>query len=119
MSPVPKRSAKSTWPAHAASVESDPFTSQVRVTGDVAMLLAVHDTLSFGENLGALDCHVPVERFHWLPTRQPVVWTCGTTPTTLMFGNTITPLAQQGQEHSIRATHITGQRTASSRSFNS
>jgi len=41
-------------------VESDPFTSQVRVTGDAAMIaaLAVHDTLfSFGENLGALDCH--------------------------------------------------------------
>jgi len=48
MSPVPKRSAKSTWPAHAAFVESDPFTSQVRVSqGDVAMIaaLAVHDTL--------------------------------------------------------------------------
>lgn len=58
-------------------VESDPFTSQVRVSqGDAATIaaLAVHDTLfSFGENLGALDCHVPVERFHWLPTRQPVV----------------------------------------------
>src|SRR5205823_8323577 len=28
---------------------------------------------SFGENLGAADCDVPVERFRWLPTRQPVV----------------------------------------------
>src|SRR5438093_481870 len=58
-------------------VESDPFASQVKVAhGDASMLatLAAHDTLfSFGENLGAPDCTVPMERFHWLPTRQPVV----------------------------------------------
>lgn len=63
-------------------VESDPFASQVRVAqGDASMIaaLAAHDThFSFGENLGAPDCDVPVERFRWLPTRQPVVldlWT--------------------------------------------
>jgi hypothetical protein len=58
-------------------VESDPFASQVKVAkGDEATTtaLAAHDTLfSFGENLGAPDCDVPIERFHWLPTRQPVV----------------------------------------------
>ena len=58
-------------------VESDPFAAQVKfVQGDVGTtkLLAAHDThFSFGENLGAPDCDVPVERFHWLPTRQPVV----------------------------------------------
>ncbi|HJY84588.1 MAG TPA: hypothetical protein VKK81_26335 [Candidatus Binatia bacterium] len=58
-------------------VESDPFASQVRVArGDASMIatLAMHDThFSFGENLGAPDCDVPVERFRWLPTRQPVV----------------------------------------------
>src|SRR2546426_4259844 len=57
-------------------VESDPFASQVKVAkGDEGMIkmLAAHDTLfSFGENLGALDCDVPIEKFHWLPTRQPV-----------------------------------------------
>ena len=57
-------------------VESDPFVSQVKVAkGDEAMIamLAAHDThFSFGENLGAPDCDVPIERFHWLPTRQPV-----------------------------------------------
>ncbi len=57
-------------------VESDPFAAQVKVArgdeGTIA-LLAAHDThFSFGENLGAPDCNVPVERFHWLPTRQPV-----------------------------------------------
>jgi hypothetical protein len=58
-------------------VESDPFSAQVRVAqGDEATiaLLAAHDThFSFGENLGSPDCDIPVERFHWLPTRQPVV----------------------------------------------
>ena len=58
-------------------IESDPFASQVKVAqGDAGMIstLAAHDTLfSFGENLGAPDCAVPMERFRWLPTRQPVV----------------------------------------------
>src|SRR5437867_1213211 len=57
-------------------VESDPFVAQVKVAkGDKAMieLLAAHDThFSFGENLGAADCDVPIEKFRWLPTRQPV-----------------------------------------------
>src|SRR5436190_1157204 len=57
-------------------VESDPFVAQVKVAkGDQGMidLLAAHDThFSFGENLGAPDCDVPIEKFNWLPTRQPV-----------------------------------------------
>ena len=57
-------------------VESDPFVAQVKVAkGDKGMieLLAAHDThFSFGENLGTPDCPVPIERFRWLPTRQPV-----------------------------------------------
>jgi len=57
-------------------VESDPFAAQVGVAqgnaGTIAAL-AAHDThFSFGENLGAEDCLVPIERFRWLPTRQPV-----------------------------------------------
>jgi hypothetical protein len=58
-------------------VESDPFAAQVGVAqGDAATIaaLAAHDThFSFGENLGAPDCGVAIERFRWLPTRQPVV----------------------------------------------
>ena len=57
-------------------VESDPFASQVKVAkGEKGMIdmLAAHDThFSFGENLGASDCDVPIEKFKWLPTRQPV-----------------------------------------------
>src|SRR5262249_26817032 len=57
-------------------VESDPFASQIKVAkGDKGMIamLEAHDThFSFGENLGATDCDVPIEKFRWLPTRQPV-----------------------------------------------
>jgi hypothetical protein len=57
-------------------VESDPFSAQAKVAmGDAGTIaqLAAHDThFSFGENLGAADCDVPVEKFRWLPTRQPV-----------------------------------------------
>jgi hypothetical protein len=58
-------------------VESDPFASQVKVAkGDAGMIrtLEAHDMLfTFGENIGAPDCAIPVERFQWHPTRQPVL----------------------------------------------
>jgi len=58
-------------------IESDPFATQVRVAlADAATIAALdaHDThFSFGENIGESDCEVPVERYRWLPTRQPVV----------------------------------------------
>ena len=58
-------------------VESDPFAAQANVAaGHDATIaaLAAHDThFSFGENLGASDCGVAIERFQWQPTRQPVV----------------------------------------------
>ncbi len=57
-------------------VESDPFALQVRVAGGDPKsvgAVAAHDTLfTFGENLGSEDCSVPVEKFQWQPTRQPV-----------------------------------------------
>ncbi len=58
-------------------IETDPFAAQVRVAQGhrpTIAALEAHDTLfSFGENLGALECAVPLERFRWQPTRQPVV----------------------------------------------
>lgn len=58
-------------------VETDPVASQVKVAqGDQPTIaaLAAHDShFSFGGNLGAPDCKVPLARFNWLPTRQPVV----------------------------------------------
>jgi hypothetical protein len=58
-------------------VETDPVASQLGVAeGDPKTIeqLAAHDVLfTYGENLGRPDCGVPIERFTWLPTRQPVV----------------------------------------------
>lgn len=57
-------------------VESDPFPMQVKVAlGNEGTIktLGAHDTLfTFGENVGAADCPLPVDNFKWLPTRQPV-----------------------------------------------
>jgi hypothetical protein len=58
-------------------IETDPVASQLQVVhGEERMIamLSAHDMhFSFGENLGNDDCGVPVERFRWLPTRQPVI----------------------------------------------
>jgi len=86
-------------------VESDPFASQVKVAkGDPGMraTLAAHDTLfTFGENVGAPDCDVPVETFHWLPTRQPVVldlWENPCPPDSIAAYNTITTWHNKGKD---------------------
>ena len=88
-------------------VESDPFASQVKVAkGDAGMIatLAAHDTLfSFGENLGAPDCGVPLEKFRWLPTRQPValeLWDHTLPPGTTY--NTITTWHNRGKDLEYR-----------------
>ena len=58
-------------------VETDPGSSQIRVAeGDPKTITALdaHDIhFSFGENLGADDCPLPLGKYSWLPTRQPVV----------------------------------------------
>ncbi len=88
-------------------VESDPFASQVKVAkGDAGMIatLAAHDTLfTFGENLGAPDCGVPLETFRWLPTRQPValeLWDHALPPGTTY--NTITTWHNRGKDLEYR-----------------
>ena len=65
-------------------VESDPVKSQIEVANgkaDLIDFLSEHEIhLTFGENLGQPDCGVPVERFTWRPTRQPValdLWPAG------------------------------------------
>ena len=58
-------------------IESDPFSAQVLADAGDARTIAIldaHDThFSFGENIGAPDCGVPLAGVTWLPTRQPVV----------------------------------------------
>jgi hypothetical protein len=58
-------------------LETDPVQVQVNVAqGDaptIATLDAHHWHFTYGENLGAPDCLVPVGRYRWCPTRPPVV----------------------------------------------
>jgi hypothetical protein len=58
-------------------LQTDPVEEQVRLAlgdAELAERLEAHDFhFSYGENLGAEDCPVPVERFEWRPTRPPVV----------------------------------------------
>lgn len=57
-------------------VETDPVKTEILVAqGNQEMIatLDAHDThFSYGENFGAPDCGVPMVRYQWLPTRQPV-----------------------------------------------
>jgi len=61
-------------------IETDPVYEQIRIAnGDASSVefLSQHDVLfTYGENLGAPDCPVPLERFRWRPTRPPVVLDC-------------------------------------------
>ena len=58
-------------------LETDPVNTQIEVArGEQPAIdfLAPHTVhFSFGERLGSDGCGVPVERFHYMPTRQPVV----------------------------------------------
>jgi hypothetical protein len=58
-------------------LESDPVLPQIEIAQGRKFtidLLAAHTHhFTFGENLGAPDCLVPVGHFNYLPTRQPVI----------------------------------------------
>ena len=73
-------------------VETDPVYEQLRIAlgaESSAGFLESHDVLfTYGENLGAPDCPVPLERFAWHPTRPPVVleeWTTPPDPGAIFF----------------------------------
>jgi len=65
-------------------LETDPVTPQLEIAMGHQFtidLLAAHTHhFSFGERLGLTGCRVPVERFHYRPTRQPVVLDWWPTP---------------------------------------
>lgn len=58
-------------------LETDPVTPQLEIAlgrrSTVDFLAAHTHHFSFGERLGQPGCAVPIERFSYLPTRQPVV----------------------------------------------
>lgn len=57
-------------------LQTDPMVDQVKVAqGEVQKIqqLDAYDYLfTYGENLGNSDCLVPIERYHWHPTRPPI-----------------------------------------------
>ena len=66
-------------------LETDPVTREIEVVqGDrkaIDLLEAHTHYFTYGENFGARDCGVPLTRFHFQPTRQPIVldwWTSDT-----------------------------------------
>jgi len=68
-------------------LETDPVLPQIEIAkGNSSYLeqLGTHTHhFTYGENLGAPDCGVPVECFRYLPTRQPVIldwWTGSSHP---------------------------------------
>ena len=58
-------------------LETDPVRPQIEIANgnpDTLSLLNAHTHhFSFGENLGAPDCDVPVKTFRYTPTRQPII----------------------------------------------
>ena len=61
---------------HKIYLETDPVKTEILIAKGHPEMMAVLDAhtchFTFGENLGAADCGVPVVRYHWQPTRQPV-----------------------------------------------
>jgi hypothetical protein len=58
-------------------LETDPVEAQIQVAQGHQQTIATLDAythhFTYGENLGNPDCRLPVERYHWRPTRQPVM----------------------------------------------
>lgn len=86
-------------------VETDPVGPQIEVAKGEAHtieLLSAHTHhFSYGENLGAVDCGVPVQLFHYLPTRQPVVldwWTPAGPPNAGARFTTVATWRQTGRD---------------------
>ncbi len=80
---------------HKIYVETDPVKTEILIAeGNRTMIetLDAHDThFSYGENFDAPDCGVPLVRYHWQPTRQPValeLWPLDEAP-----GSTYTTIA--------------------------
>jgi hypothetical protein len=57
-------------------LQTDPFVDQIKVAENDPQTITQLDgydyLFSYGENLGAPDCLVPVQRYEWNPTRPPV-----------------------------------------------
>jgi hypothetical protein len=78
-------------------LETDPVEMQVSVANhDIRTIRALVDynyLFTYGENLGAPDCLVPIERFVWQPTRPPVCIDWWTTTDLPAAGAPLTTIA--------------------------
>ncbi len=58
-------------------LETDPVVSQIQIAQGDKNTIAALDRhthhFTYGENLGCPDCLLPVGRYQWRPTRQPVL----------------------------------------------
>ena len=58
-------------------LETDPVEAQIQIAQGNQRTIATLDQythhFTYGENLGCPDCLLPVERYNWRPTRQPVL----------------------------------------------
>jgi len=56
-------------------IDLDPGVTQIEAERDTGLRLLLGDYdahATIGENIGQPGCAIPAERFHWLPTRQPI-----------------------------------------------
>lgn len=86
-------------------LETDPVLPQIEIAkGNKTYLdsLTAHTHhFSYGENLGAPDCAVPVEHFRYFATRQPVVldwWNAAPAPAATSSYTTIANWRQSGKD---------------------
>jgi len=86
-------------------VETDPVGPQLEIANGVSRtieLLSAHTHhFSFAENFGAPDCGVPLQRFRYAPTRQPIVmdwWTPVGSPDTDALFTTVASWRQTGRD---------------------
>jgi hypothetical protein len=89
-------------------LETDPVLPQIEVAQGrqftTDLLLAHTHHFTFGENIGASDCGVPLGAFRYLPTRQPVVldwWTP-------LHGKGRSPSGTAGRFTTIASWHQSG-----------
>jgi hypothetical protein len=80
-------------------VETDPVLPQIEVAkGNHYYLDQLHahtHHFTYGENMHSPDCRIPVGRFTYFPTRQPVILEWWNMPTRLPVEDTVSPNAER------------------------
>ena len=86
-------------------LQTDPFVDQVNIAGGEAWLIQQFDAhthlFTYGENIGSVDCKIPVHRYQWSPTRPPIVldwWATDKTPPRRMDLTTISTWKNLGKD---------------------